>query len=241
MHETFEAIQHRATPLIEGPLKIYVVVLALIVTVAIGDVTSHLLATALFVGLSVHAVGPRPVMWFGLPVAFLLPGIFIILVVTPGTPVVEWWLLSVSDQGVLTAVLTLSRSIAALSILSFLVLTTPIEAVVATLRGLPIPRIVVELFLYIYRAIQLTIEEAIEMRTATSSRLGFRNRRTTYRSTKVLATTLLVRSFDRVERFGDSLRARNYDGSLPVATEFESTGYPYAFTVIAILLLVGWA
>lgn len=240
MHETFESVQHRATPLIDGPLKIYVVLVALILTVSTGSFGTHLLGSALFVGLAVHAVGVRPVRWFGIPAAFLLPGIGIILLVTPGTPVVEFWVFSVSGAGVETAAHTLSRSIAALAILSFLVLTTPIQAVVSTLRKVPLPDIVVELFLYVYRAIQLTIEEAVGMRTAASARLGFGGRLRTYRSIRLLAASLLVRSFDRVERFGDSLRARNYNGSLPVASSFQSRGYPYAVAVLGLLVVVGW-
>ncbi len=240
MHETFESVQHGATPLIDGPLKIYVVLVALVLTVSTGSFDTHLLAAALFLGFSVEAVGVGPVRWFGIPVAFLLPGIGIVLLVTPGTPVVTWWLFSVSEAGVETAAHTLSRSVAALSILSFLVLTTPIHAVVSTLRGLPLPDIVVELFLYVYRAIQLTIEEAAGMRSAASARLGFGGRRSTYHSIKLLAGSLLVRSFDRVERFGDSLRSRNYTGSVPVASSFESRGYPYAVAVLGSLVVMGW-
>lgn len=240
MHETFEDVQHAATPVIRGPVKVYFVLVALLISVLTPTTAGHLASTILFVGLSIHAVGVRPVLWFGIPVAFVLPGVAIILLVTPGPPVFEWWVVSISSPAIQTAGGTLSRSIASLSILAFLVLTTPIQSVLSSLRRIPLPGIVLELFLYVYRAIQLTIAEAVSMRTAGHARLGFRNRRTSYRTTKLLATSLLVRSFDRIERFGDSLRARNYNGTLPVPAEFESRGYGYAGAILCLVIVVGW-
>ena len=240
MHHTFEEIQRSATPLIDGPLKIYLVLVALVLTVSTQSVLAHGVAVVLFGGLALHAVGTGPIRWVGLPVTFLLPGIAVILVVTPGEPVMGWWLISVSASGIATATETLSRSVAALAILSFLVLSTPVPAVVTTIRRLPVPTIVVELFVYIYRAIQVLFDESIRLRTAATARAGFNSRRSTYRTVKLIASTLLVRAFDRIERLGDAMRARNYDGRLPVADAFESTGHGYAVTIVGILLVVRW-
>ena len=238
MHDTFEGIQRSATPVIRGPLKVYVVLLALLVTVTAQSTATHAVATVLFLGMSIDAVGVRPIRWFGVPLAFLLPGIAIILVGTPGEPVAAWWLLSISTAGVETATLTLTRSVASLSILSFLVLSTPVPAVVHSLRRLPLPPIIVELFLYVYRGIQVMVDEATRMHTAANARLGYRNWRTTYRSTKLMAATMLVKAFDRIERMSDSMRARNYDGKFPVAEGFESAGHWYAIVVLGLLLAV---
>lgn len=238
MHHTFEEIQRSATPLVDGPLKVYLVLVALLLTVSAHSLLAHGVAVVLFGGLTIHAVGTGPVRWVGLPVSFLLPGIAVILVFTSGEPIAEWWLFSVSEAGLVTATETLSRSVAALAVLSFLVLSTPVPAVVASIRQLPVPTIVVELFVYVYRAIQVLFEESIRMRTAATARAGFNSRRSTYRTVKLIASTLLVRAFDRIERFGDSMRARNYDGRLPVVDTFESTGHAYAVTIVGILILV---
>lgn len=237
MHATLEDIQQKATPLIRGPLKVYFVLGALLITMLSSRLGGHLLATAVFLGLAVDAVGIDHLKWATIPVAFFVPGIGIILLITPGTPVVEVAFLSVTGAGIETAIRTLSRSIAALSILTFFVLTTPVHGVISTLRRMHLPAILVELFLYLYRAIQLTFEEALTMREAASARMGFRSRRTSYRSVKLIASALLIRSFDRIERFGDALRARNYDGTVPIAATFESAGYPWAGAIL--LLLVG--
>lgn len=236
MHATLEETQQEATPLIRGPLKVYFVLGALLITMVSGAAGTHFFAIVLFLGLAAHAVGIRNLKWAVVPVAFLVLGIGIILLITPGSPVVKLGLLTVTEPAISTAIRTLSRSIAAIAILTFFVMTTPIHTLISTLRGMKLPDILVELFLYLYRAIQLTLHEALQMRQAAKARMGFCTRRATYRSVKLLATALLVRSFDRIECYGDALRARNYDGSAPVPNSFESSGYLWAVTILAILL-----
>lgn len=240
MHHTFEEIQRTATPLVRGPLKIYLVLGALLLTVTADSWHTQGVAVILFGLFTIHAVGIGPARWIGLPVLFLVPGIGVILAFTPGEPVLSWWFVSITETGLATATDTFSRSVAALTILAFLVLSTPVQIVVSTIRTFRVPAIVVELFLYVYRAIQVVFDEAVRMHTAATARAGFCTRRTTYRSTKLIAATLLVRAIDRIERFSDSMRARNYDGTLPLAQDFESRGYPYAVGTLAILGLVWW-
>lgn len=240
MHHTIEEIQRSATPLVRGPLKIYLVLGALLLTITANSWRTHGVAMILFGLFTIHAVGIGPARLVGLPILFLIPGIGIILAFTPGDPVLSWWFISITDAGVATAMDTFSRSVTALTILAFLVLSTPVQTVVSTMRKFRVPTVVVELFLYVYRAIQVLFDEAVRMRTAATARAGFRTRRTTYRSTKLIAATLLVRTFDRIERFSDSMRARNYDGTLPVAQDFVSSGYPYAVGTLGILGLVWW-
>ena len=238
MHHTFEDVQRSATPLVRGPLKVYLVLVALVVTVSAGNVLSHAVAGILFLGLTIHAVGIGPIRWMGVPVLFLVPGLAIILVFTPGDPLATWWVFDITDAGVQTATATLSRSLASLAILSFLVASTPVPAVVTAIRNLRVPSIIVELFFYVYRAIQVLLDEAMRMRTAARARAGFGSRRATYRNTKLIASTVLVRAFDRIERFGDALRARNHDGTLPVHSGFENAGFGYAIAIIVLLLVV---
>lgn len=236
MHHTLEGVQQSATPAIRGPLQVYVVVLALALTVTAPTRLGQAIAGVVFFALAVDAVGLEPLRWLGVPVFFLLPGLVVILLTTPGEVVLGLGPLSVTDAGIGTALDTLVRSLASLAVLAFLIASTPVSTVIATLRRSGLPDVLVELFLYIYRAIATVFAEAERMHTAVTARAGFRNRRVTLRTTKLLATALFVRTIDRVERLDESLRARGYDGEPPARARVESGGYGYAVLVLAVLV-----
>jgi len=169
-------------------------------------------------------------------VLFLAPGLLVVLVTIPGETVAQWGPLVVTDAGIGTAAETGTRSLATLSILVFLVASTPISTVISTLRRWGLPPVLVELFLYVYRAIASIMVEAERMRTAAKARVGFRNRRVALRTWKLLVGALFVRTIDRVKRLDESMRARCYAGEPPAKAEVESEGYPVAIGVLAVLV-----
>lgn len=237
MHETLERVQVSSTPAIDGPLKVYVALLALAVAVASPTRTTQIACAVAFSGLAWHAAGTHALRLFVVPVTFLVPGLVVVLLVTPGgETLAEFWFLSIAEGGVSTATETGLRSLASLSVLGFLVSTTPIPELFAALRRLRLPAFVVELSLLVYRSIQVLIEEADRLRIAAGSRLGFVDRRTTVRSTKLLAGSLLIRSIDRAERLEDAMQARGYAGRMPTG-EYDSRGHGYAALLLGALLL----
>lgn len=235
MHQTLEGVQQSATPAIRGPLQVYVVGLALVLTVTAPTRLGQAIAGSVFLLLAIDAVGIGPLRWLGLPVVFLLPGLAVVLVTAPGEAVLGLGPLSVTRAGIETALDTLVRSLSALSVLAFLIASTPVSTVIATLRRSGLPDVLVELFLYVYRAIATVFAEAERMHTAATARAGFRDRRTTLRTTKLLASALFVRTIDRVERLGESLRARGYAGEPPARAQVESGGYATAGGVLVVL------
>lgn len=236
MHRTLEEIQQSATPAIRGPLQVSVVGLALVLTVTAPTRLGQAVAGAVFFGLAVDAVGIGPLRWLGVPVFFLGPGLVVVLLTAPGEPVLWLGPLSVTSGGIQTAMDTLVRSLSSLSVLAFLIASTPVSTVIATLRRAGLPDVLVELFLYIYRAIVTVFAEAERMHTAATARAGFRNRRTSLRTTKLLASAVVLRTVDRFERLDDSLQARGYTGEPPARAKTESGGYGYAAAVLTILL-----
>lgn len=236
MHKTLEGVQQSATPAIRGPIQVYLVLIALGLTITAPSRLAQATTAAVFLGLAIDAVGVRPLRWLSVPVLFLAPGVFVILVTRPGDVLFALGPLTVTDGGLETAIDTLCRSISSIVVLSFLIASTPVSTVVATLRRAGLPAVLIELLLYIYRAIAITFAEAERMRTAATARMGYRNRRVTIRTTKLLAATLFVRTFDRIGAFGEAMRARGYSGTPPAAATVESRGYRLSVGILALLV-----
>ncbi len=235
MHRTLESVQVASRPAIDGPLKVYVSLLALVLVVASPNEATRLGALTSFSALALDAAGRHYLRLLGPPVAFLVPSLVVILAVTGGGEVVvRVWLLEVTAEAVETAATTGLRSLAALSVMAFLVLSTPVPELFAALRRLRVPAFVVDLSLFVYRGIQILLVEADRLRTAAAARLGYVDRRTQVRTTKLVAGSLLVGSLERAERVDEAMRARCYDGRMPTV-ERTNEGYAPAAVVLGVL------
>lgn len=239
MHGTLERIQVDATPAVNGPLRVYFVFSALVVTALTTDLATHVAAMAAFALLSVHAVGRAYVRLLRYPLSFLLSSLLLIAITLPGEPVAEFWVLTVSARGIDVAAATGVRAVASLSVLSFLVLTTTAPQLVAALDGLRLPAPIVELLLLVYRGIQVLIEQSARLTTAARLRGGFTSRRSLFRTTKLIGASLLVSSIDRAEAVGTAMEARNYAGEMPVPG-YESNGHAVVGAVFCLLVAARW-
>lgn len=239
MHRTLERIQTDATPAVSGPLRVYFVGLALLLTATATRLGVFAVATVTFGALTVHAVGRA---YFGVlryPLAFLVPSVALVAVITPGTPVAELWRFSVTGRGLETAATVGLRAVASLTALSFLVLTTTVPQLVAALDDLRLPDPVTELLLLVYRGIQVLVAESARLHTAARLRGGFRSRRHLFRTTKLVSASLLVSALDRAAAFGTAMESRNYAGRMPVTTS-ENGGYGVVGAVLFALIAARW-
>ena len=239
MHHTLERIQVDATPAVTGPLRVYVVGAGLLLTATATQPAAFAVAILAFGVLTLHAAGRAYFALLRYPLAFLLPSLALVAVVTPGTPVVELWGVSITTRGLDVAATTGLRAVASLTVLSFLVLTTTVPQLIAALDGLRLPAPVVELLLFVYRGIQVLVGESTRLHTAARLRGGFRSRRSLFRTTKLVGASLLVSSLDRATAFGVAMESRNYAGRMPVASS-ESGGYAVAGVVVCALVAARW-
>lgn len=228
-----------ATPAVSGPLKVCFVGVALLLTATTTRPAAFAAATATFGGLTIHAVGREYFRMLRYPLAFLLPSVALIAVITPGAPIAELWVLTVSDRGLDVAATAGLRAVASLTVLSFLTLTTTVPQLVAAFDDLGVPDPVIELLLLVYRGIQVLVGESARLHTAARVRGGFRSRRSLFRTTKLLAASLFVSSLDRATASGTAMESRNYAGRMPVATT-ESDGYVVVGTVLCVLVAARW-
>jgi len=152
-----------------------------------------------------------------LPVSFLLiGGLALLIEASPepagilNVPIIGYWL-CVSEYSQAQTALIVSRALGAVSCLCVLNVTTPMLDIIGTLRRARCPAIIIDLMYLIYRYIFILMSLHHEMRNAAGSRLGFRDYRTSLRTTGKLYANLLARSYQFAGRNFDAMESRCYD------------------------------
>jgi cobalt/nickel transport system permease protein len=148
------------------------------------------------------------------------------------------WLISFSwaSGGVELALSVTLRSLASLSCLFFLSMTTPVPQVLRVLRQLRVPPVLTEVSLVIYRDIWVFVDTVASIRSAQSARLGYRNLRTSYRSLGMLVATLFGQALQRARTMENGMHARNWQGEIRVLDEGAGASV-LGFTVVGAVLL----
>lgn len=178
-----------------------------------------LLLTALMAALTVFAAGIRVRAYLRLlllPAGFLLAGTLglALTLADGGDALVRFGPWALSRSGLAQAALVFSRSLAAVSSLYLLALTTPMTGILTLLRRCRVPMLLIELAVLAYRQLFVFFEVARQMRLAQASRLGYAGYRNSLRSLGLLGAHLFARAHQRSRLLHRSLLARGYDGEL---------------------------
>jgi len=151
------------------------------------------------------------------PVSFLLiGGLALLFEVSAGpTGIVNirapgFWIV-VSENAQIRTALVVSRAFGAVSCLCLLSVTTPMPQIIGVLRRARCPELIIDLMYLIYRYIFILLSLHREMRDAAKSRLGFRDYRSSMRSTGRIYANLLARSYQFAARNFDAMESRCYD------------------------------
>ena len=107
-----------------------------------------------------------------------------------------------------------ARSGAALAALLFLVLTTPLIDLIALMRRLRFPDVLLELMVVCYRMLFVFSEALHDTLTAQAARLGYATPRLALRSLGQLTANLAVQVWSRAHDLHIAALARNNDGPL---------------------------
>jgi cobalt/nickel transport system permease protein len=153
------------------------------------------------------------------PLGFLLLSCATMLV-TPGTDGAWHWAWTAVPAVVRTAL----RSLAGLTAMLGLVLTTPLPDLLALLRRLRAPELLLDLMALSYRMLFVLRQAWDEGVTAQSARLGYGGWRRAWRSTGLLAGQMAVQVWQRASALQSAADARGYDGRL----RFLPASYPHA-------------
>ncbi|MDF5716969.1 MAG: cobalt ECF transporter T component CbiQ [Rhizonema sp. NSF051] len=119
-----------------------------------------------------------------------------------------------SYHGIEQGLKILSRAIASLSCLYFVVLTIPFTELLQTLRRIGFPVLLTELLLLMYRFIFVLLNTVTELWTAQQSRGGYRTFRIGMKSLALLIGQLLRRTLENYRQVSLSLAARGFNGEL---------------------------
>jgi cobalt/nickel transport system permease protein len=112
------------------------------------------------------------------------------------------------------AISVLSKSLAGISCMLFIIATTPLEQVMGVLMAAKAPAILTEVMMLTARFIYVLIDMARSMSVAQASRLGNIGLRNRLASVSALASSVFVRSFTRTEDIQRAMESRGYDGTI---------------------------
>jgi len=107
-----------------------------------------------------------------------------------------------------------ARSLGALAALLFLVMTTPLIDLIALLRRLKTPELLLELMVLCYRMLFVFSAAVHDTLTAQSARLGYATPRLALRSLGGLTANLTLQIWQRAHDLHVAAQARNNDGPL---------------------------
>jgi cobalt/nickel transport system permease protein len=124
--------------------------------------------------------------------------------------------ISTSPQMLATACTAVCRALGATAALNFLALTTPLVDLVALLRRLHVPALLIDLMTVTYRFIFILLETLDRIYTAQDCRLGYSSPRRSLISAGRLGSRLFIDAYRRSQRLQLALDARGFDGDLRV-------------------------
>ena len=167
------------------------------------------------------------------PFVFVLLVAGAVLVVAPGTPLVEVGPVTITDTGLARFGSVAARAAVALGAAIILVSTTPFDDLVRALRALRLPEAVTTSLGLAYRFLYILNDEVERMRRAARSRGAAEGATPRRRLMVGIASAALRRSFDRSERLHRAMLARGFSGELPALRPHTAHGRP----ILEIVLL----
>ena len=203
----------------------------LLITIVLPPYPAGVVVVAVMTGAALAGARVPVGVWLACaatPMGFLLVGaLSLVLQVDAGG-------LSLAPGGLIAAARLAARSVAGLTCLLFLALTTPATDLVAGLRRLGLPAEITEVALLIYRFLFLLGDTAMAMDAAQAARLGHVGTRRRLRSMGVLIANLLPRALDRARRLEVGLTARGWDGEMRVLSRQTKISVPALALVLAL-------
>jgi len=133
---------------------------------------------------------------------------------------------------IIESVKVLFRSLAAVSCLYFLSLSTPIVELLSVLKKLKVPKLFIELMSLIYRFIFIILDTVNMIYISQNSRLGYSNLKTGYNSLGKLIGALFLSAYKRSQDMYNALESRCYEGDINV---LENT---YKISYVNLLMII---
>ena len=223
----------------------------MIVCISLNNILDSVVILLLMSGITVFK-GKIPVKAYSqlilIPLSFLIIGVLTIAVNTVLTDkglLFSFNIFNIKLGGTSGSVLLAARiffkSLACVSCLYFLTLSTPIFEVLSVLRRLKVPKLFVELMGLIYRFIFVLLETANMILISQSSRLGYSTLKTGYSSLGKLVVALFISAYKRSQDIYIAMESRCYDGEINLLEDNYNFSYKnlslIAFVEITLIIL----
>lgn len=175
------------------------------------------------------------------PLSFLLIGSIAIIVNISPEPVgivnvhVGSVFLIVTLSRVIYGIRLIFVSMASVSCLYFLILTTPMTDLLYMLKKMKCPDLIVELMMMTYRYIFVLMDMAAAIMTSQNCRLANENASTAIKGFGGMLSVLLIRAMQKARFLYDAMESRCYDGTLKVLCETHRANIKEKILVTGIL------
>ena len=225
----------RVSPVAKGCFSLCSMVAAF----AAGSSGAALLVALILSAVTILGAGIPPVRYLRVaapPLLFLLASVLSLLVSLDfGTTATTGISIHLTESEFPRIAQVCSRSLACLTALLFLALTTPLSDIISLLRCCKVPGTLLDLMTLCYRTLFVLSEAVRETLTAQSARLGYANLRLSFRSLGLLVANLTVQVWQRSQALHLAALARNNDGALL----FLENSYAHSWRNISIAATAG--
>lgn len=134
---------------------------------------------------------------------------------------------------------TTLRSLAAVSGMYFILLTTPMSDLFWALKEFKMPTLLIALMSLMHRYIFVFLTELRTMKTAQTSRLGYVTFERSVHSAGQLIASLFLRVYIKCDRVHDALESRGYSGDFQQLEKQYESGGALVWGAAAMALLAG--
>ncbi len=135
-----------------------------------------------------------------------------------------------------------ARSCTTLAALLFLALTTPMVDLIALLRRLKMPEVLLEIMVLCYRMLFVFSEALHDTRTAQAARLGYATPQLALRSLGGLTANLTLQIWQRTHVLHMAAQSRNNDGAFRfLEPEYAHSGRDLAIAAVVSLAMILFA
>lgn len=126
------------------------------------------------------------------------------------------------------------KSLASVSCLYFITLSTPIFEILVVLKKFKLPKLFIELMGLVYRFIFVLLETANMIFISQDSRLGYSNIKIGYKSLGKLVSALFISAYKRSQDIYTAMESRGYYGEINLLDE----EYPYSYKRILLMSII---
>jgi len=228
--------------------KFIFAMVTIIVCISLNNIAVSIIILLLMASITVFK-GKLPlknyIQLMSLPLAFLIMGVITIAVNVVSTNKGLIFSFSIFDirlgctwDSISIAARLFLKSLASVSCLYFLTLTTPIFEVLSVLRKLKVPKLFVELMGLIYRFIFVLLDTVNMIYISQNSRLGYSTYRTGLSSLGKLVTSLFLSAYKRSQNIYTAMESRCYDGEINLLENHYKRSYKNIFLIIVVELIL---